>query len=108
MTRGSFKIETHLVLAAPVAESVQMETIQRYQTLPIHKIIMTKLDETSRFGSMYNVLSQAGIPVSYLSAGQRVPEDLEPATRQGLVELVLGEQPTVMGAERPLLAEVAH
>jgi flagellar biosynthesis protein FlhF len=108
MTRGSFKIETHLVLAAPVAESVQMETIQRYQTLPIHKIIMTKLDETSRFGSMYNVLSQAGIPVSYLSAGQRVPEDLEPATRQGLVELVLGEQPTVMGAERPLLVEVAH
>ena len=108
LTRGSLKIETHLVLAAPVAESVQMDTIRRYQSLPIHKIIMTKLDETSRCGSMYNVLSQAGIPVSYLSAGQRVPEDLEAATRQRLVELVLGEIPTVVGAEPTVLAEVAY
>jgi flagellar biosynthesis protein FlhF len=108
MTRGSLKIETHLVLAAPVTESVQMDTIRRYQSLPIHKIIMTKLDETSRYGSMYNVLSQAGIPVSYLSAGQRVPEDLDEATRQRLVELALGEQPTVVVAEPPVLAEVAH
>jgi flagellar biosynthesis protein FlhF len=85
-----------------------MDTIRRYQSLPIHKIIMTKLDETSRYGSMYNVLSQAGIPVSYLSAGQRVPEDLEVATRQRLVELVLGEQPTAVGVEPSFLAEVAH
>jgi flagellar biosynthesis protein FlhF len=108
MTRGSLKIETHLVLAAPVAESVQMDTIRRYQSLPIHKIIMTKLDETSRYGSMYNLLSQSRIPVSYLSAGQRVPEDLEAATRQGLVDLVLGEQPTVVGAGTAVLAGVAH
>jgi flagellar biosynthesis protein FlhF len=108
MTRGSLKIETHLVLAAPVTESVQRDTIRRYQSLPIHKIIMTKLDETLRYGSMYNILSQAGIPVSYLSAGQRVPEDLEAATRQGLVDLVLGEGPTVVGAEPSVLAEVAH
>ena len=92
MTRGSFKIESHLVLAAPVTETVQMETIRRYQSLPIQKIIMTKLDETSQYGSMYNVLSQSGIPVSYLSAGQRVPEDLELATRQGLVDLVWANQ----------------
>ncbi len=108
MTRGSMKIETHLVLAAPVAESVQLETIRRYQSLPIHKIIMTKLDETSRFGSLYNVLSQAGIPVSYLSAGQRVPEDLDVATRQLLVDLVLGKKSTELCVELPVFAEVAH
>jgi len=108
MTRGSFKIETHLVLAAPVAEAVQMETIRRYQSLPIHKIIMTKLDETLKFGGVYNLLSQAGIPVSYLSAGQRVPEDLEVATRQRLVELVLGKLPTLMDAESTEFAEVTR
>lgn len=108
MTRGSFNIETHLVLAAPVAESVQMDTIRRYQALPIHKIIMTKLDETSRFGSMYNMLSHAGIPVSYLSAGQRVPEDLDVATRPRLVDLVLGERATIVSAEQPVVAELAY
>ena len=108
MTREACKIETHLVLAAPVAESVQLDTIRRYQSLPIQNIIMTKLDETPRYGSMYNLLSHAGIPVSYLSAGQRVPEDLDVATRQRLVNLVLGEQPTMVGDEQPVLAEVAH
>jgi len=57
---------------------------------------------------MYNVLSQTGIPVSYLSAGQRVPEDLESATRQRLVDLVLDEQPILVGGESALLAEGAH
>ena len=73
MTRGSFKLETHLVLAAPVAESVQMEVIRRYQSVPIHKVIVTKLDEMPSYGGLYNVLSQTGLPVSYLSSGQRVP-----------------------------------
>lgn len=106
MTREACKIETHLVLAAPVAESVQLDTIRRYQSLPIQNIIMTKLDETLRYGSMYNLLSHAGIPVSYLSAGQRVPEDLEPATRQRLVELVWGEPPAVVHAEQSTLVGV--
>ncbi len=108
MTRGSFKIESHLVLAAPAAESVQMETIRRYQTLPIHKIIMTKLDEATKFGSLYNVLSQAGVPVSYLSAGQRVPEDLDAATRSCLVDLVLGDHSTTVEAEPTALVEATQ
>ncbi|MEE8126216.1 MAG: flagellar biosynthesis protein FlhF [Nitrospirales bacterium] len=108
MTRGSFKLETHLVLAAPVAESVQMEVIRRYQSVPIHKVIVTKLDEMSSYGGLYNVLSQTGLPVSYLSSGQRVPEDLEVATSQRLVELIWGESPSSLVPVSPTLAEVAH
>ena len=91
LNRGRLKLENHLVLAAPVAESGLMEVVRRYQSLPIHRIIWTKLDEVSTYGAMFNVLSQAGIPVSFLSAGQRVPEDLEVATRRRLVELIRGE-----------------
>ena len=108
MTRGVGKIETHLVLAAPMSESVQMDTIRRYQSLPVQKLIMTKLDESPKFGGMYTLLSQSGLPVSYLSAGQRVPEDLEIATRQRLVDLIVGGQPGFMGAEQTVLAEVAR
>ncbi|MCA9420833.1 MAG: hypothetical protein KC592_07435, partial [Nitrospira sp.] len=91
ITRGQVQVETHLVLAAPMAESVQMDTIRRYQSVPIHKLMITKLDEVSMGGSLYNVLAQTGLPVSYLSAGQRVPEDLEMATRARLVELAWGQ-----------------
>jgi flagellar biosynthesis protein FlhF len=59
-------------------------------------------------GSLYNVLSQAGLPVSYLSAGQRVPEDLEIATRDRLVEFVWGKlYNQVVQANAPL-AEVVR
>jgi len=91
LNRGRLKLENHLVLAAPVAESGLMEVVRRYQSLPIHRIIWTKLDEVATYGSLYNILSHAGIPVSFLSAGQRVPEDLEVATRRRLVELIRGE-----------------
>jgi len=108
ITRGQFQLETHLVLAAPMAESVQMETIHRYQSIPIHKLMITKLDEVSTGGSLYNVLAQTGLPVSYLSAGQRVPEDLEIATRKRLVELVWEHSPSQLIQDDVPLVEVAH
>ena len=108
ITRGQFQMETHLVLAAPMAESVQMETIHRYQSIPVHKLMITKLDEMSTGGSLYNVLSQAGLPVSYLSSGQRVPEDLEIATRTRLVELVWGHSASQAKQHGVPLVEVAH
>jgi flagellar biosynthesis protein FlhF len=108
ITRGQVHVETHLVLAAPMAELVQMDTIRRYQSVPIHKLIITKLDEVSTGGGLYNVLSQTGLPVSYLSAGQRVPEDLEVATRTRLVELAWGQSPGQVLQERVPLTGVAH
>ena len=108
ITRGQFQLETHLVLAAPMAESVQIETIRRYQSIPIHKLMITKLDEMPTGGSLYNVLSQTGLPVSYLSAGQRVPEDLEIATRKRLVELVWEHSPSQVIQDSAPLVEVAH
>lgn len=108
ITRGQLHVETHLVLAAPMAESVQMDTIRRYQSVPIHKLMITKLDEVSMGGGLYNVLSQTGLPVSYLSAGQRVPEDLEIATRTRLVELAWGQFQNQALQEREPLTGVAH
>jgi flagellar biosynthesis protein FlhF len=108
ITRGQLHVETHLVLAAPMAESVQMDTIRRYQSVPIHKLMITKLDELSMGGGLYNVLAQTGLPVSYLSAGQRVPEDLEIATRTRLVELAWGQSLSHELQERVPLTGVAH
>jgi flagellar biosynthesis GTPase FlhF len=54
------------------------------------------------------VLSQTGLPVSYLSAGQRVPEDLEIATRNRLVELVWAKLHSQVIQDNVPLVEVAH
>ncbi|GJL53249.1 MAG: flagellar biosynthesis protein FlhF [Nitrospirales bacterium] len=82
------KIDTHLVLAAPTTESVLHDVIQQYRTIPIHKLVFTKLDEVEHLGTLYNLLHCTGLPLSYMSMGQRVPEDLEVATNRRIVDLV--------------------
>jgi flagellar biosynthesis protein FlhF len=91
LNRGRLKLENHLVLAAPVSEAGLLDVIRRYRSLPVHRIILTKLDEVQTYGVLFNVLVHAGLPVSFLSAGQRVPEDLEVAARKRLADLIRGK-----------------
>ncbi len=88
IARQNLNIETHLVLAAPTTESILHDVIQQYRTIPIHRLLFTKLDEVSHVGKLFNLLHYTGLPLSYFSMGQRVPEDLELATTQRVVELL--------------------
>ena len=79
-------VETHLVLAAPTERTVQQEVVRRYSAIPIHRLLFTKLDEARQTGTLFDLIHHAGLPVSYLSAGQRVPEDLEQATSNAILD----------------------
>ena len=81
-------VETHLVLSAPTDSLVQEEVIRRYNAIPIHRLLLTKLDEATSCGGIFNLIHQTGLPVSYLAAGQRVPEDLEEATSKAIVDRI--------------------
>jgi len=52
-------------------------------------LIITKVDESSDFSGVFNQLCHHKVPISYLTTGQRVPEDLEVATRRKVTELFL-------------------
>lgn len=69
--------ETHLVLSATTKDSDLRDMIKRYQKIAISKLLFTKLDETSRIGNIYNAVYTSGIPVSYCTFGQSVPDDIE-------------------------------
>jgi len=73
----------HLVLAAPTRTRELRESVRRFGRLPLDSIIFTKLDECEDRGALLNIPSHGNLPVSYLTNGQRVPEDLltaDPAT----------------------------
>ena len=53
------------------------------------RLILTKLDEADGLGGVLAVLGQANRPVSYLTTGQAVPDDIEPADRTRLARLIL-------------------
>jgi flagellar biosynthesis protein FlhF len=86
-------MDTHLVLPASMRTSDLRRTAQRYSIFGPRKLIFTRLDETETFGPILSQSVRMGKPVSYLSRGQRIPEDLEPATRDGILDLVLKAEP---------------
>ncbi len=83
------EVEAHLLLSAATREADLTVVLDRFMTLPVKSLIFSKLDETTQYGSLFNVLQRTGLPLSYLSTGQRVPEDLEVATPELLAEVLL-------------------
>ena len=56
--------------------------------------MFTKLDETGSFGGILNEAVRTGKPLSFFATGQRIPEDLEAATKSRAAELILGGRAT--------------
>jgi flagellar biosynthesis protein FlhF len=52
-------------------------------------MLFTKLDESTGFGSIFNHSIRFKLPIAYLTTGQKVPEDIEVATKERLVDLLL-------------------
>jgi flagellar biosynthesis protein FlhF len=82
---GSPAVKLYLVLAANAQIAALEETVAAFGAAALQGAIITKADETSSFGGVLSVLSSHGLPVAYVSEGQRVPEDLAPARSHSLV-----------------------
>ena len=53
-------------------------------------LLLTKLDEATGLGGVLPVARQSGLPLSYLTNGQNVPDDIETADSHRLARLILG------------------
>ncbi|WP_169977480.1 flagellar biosynthesis protein FlhF [Tautonia rosea] len=84
--------EIHLVLSAVSGEKSLHAVVERFAPLGFDRLILTKLDEADRLGALLGVVSRAGRPVSYLTIGQGVPDDIESADRDRLAALILGQE----------------
>lgn len=81
----------HLVLSSTTKNKDLKYIIEGYQILHYSSIIVTKLDETSTYGSILNILELAKIPLSFVTTGQNVPDDIKELTGEKIVSLILGE-----------------
>jgi flagellar biosynthesis protein FlhF len=90
--------EVHLVLSATAGERSLRAAVERFALVHADRLILTKLDEADGLGGVLAVLGQADRPVSYLTTGQAVPDDIEPADRARLARLILGDD--VIGERR--------
>ena len=84
-------IEKHLVLSATTRENELLHSLKAFQPLDVERTIFTKTDECSNLGVLLNVQLHNAQPLSFLTNGQRVPEDLLEIDRRSVAELILSE-----------------
>jgi flagellar biosynthesis protein FlhF len=78
----------HLVMAANIKYRDMLNVIDRMGVVPLSALIFTKLDETASYGTILNVMRDFGLPVSFFTVGQNVPNDIEVARGDRFVELL--------------------
>ncbi len=83
------KFNHFLVLSATAKDEDLKQTILHFREIDINSLIFTKLDETVHHGCILNQLLRFNYPISYMGTGQRVPEDIEPATQKRLLSFLL-------------------
>jgi flagellar biosynthesis protein FlhF len=66
------------------------DIIERMAVVPISHVIFTKMDETVSYGALYNVMKLLNRPLSFFTTGQNVPNDIEVASGERFVSLLLG------------------
>jgi flagellar biosynthesis protein FlhF len=82
-------VEVALTLAASAQAGVVEETLQQYAVLAPSCCVLTKLDECSSLGGVLSGLMRTGLPLSYVSDGHSIPDDLRPARAIELVALAV-------------------
>jgi flagellar biosynthesis protein FlhF len=88
---GRRHVRTHLVLAADTPATTARRVIDRYAPLRPSRVVITRLDECDSVSPLLSVVREQGLPVSYLTNGQRIPEDLWRATPASLAAALLRE-----------------
>jgi flagellar biosynthesis protein FlhF len=83
------RIENHLVLSATTKDTDLAQNAKRFSVLPIQTYIFTKIDETQEYTPLFNQLFRHKKPLSFLTNGQKVPEDIEWASKGRVANLIL-------------------
>lgn len=81
--------EVHLVLSAATKPKDLLHAVKAYRVGKSMRLLLTKFDETLTFGSIVSVVRETGLPLSYISFGQEVPEDLEAAQAERIARLAV-------------------
>lgn len=92
--------EIHLVLSSTARSRVLQQTAERFSVVGTTSLIITKLDEAAGLGNLLPLAQASQLPISYVTNGQNVPEDIEIASVPRLARWILGQ-------DAPAAAEIS-
>lgn len=83
--------EVHLLLSLNTKSRDLRNIISKFSALNPDRALLTKIDETSSYGDILNIKENYNLPLSYLTCGQDVPEDLEIADFETIYKYLFGD-----------------
>jgi flagellar biosynthesis protein FlhF len=91
---GCPEVDAHLVVPGYMKPIDLRRCIQRYEIFRPSRLLVTKLDETHSFGSVFSEAARAGLSLSFLAHGPMIPRDIRPASPEDLLALAVERHPT--------------
>jgi flagellar biosynthesis protein FlhF len=82
--------ETVLVLSLTGKTKDMVAVAAQFRKYGIKKVLFTKLDETSVYGAIFNLIMGFELIPTYVAGGQTVPDDIEPFNGAAYIHLLLG------------------
>lgn len=92
MLGGRLDVRTHLVIPADTSLRTAKRMLTQFADARPDRVIVSRLDEAEAPAELFGWLLTIGLPLSYVTTGQRVPEDLERATPAALAAVLLGDE----------------
>jgi flagellar biosynthesis protein FlhF len=87
------EVDIHLVLPASTRTDDLSSAVDRFEIFKPTKLLFTKLDEAGALGHVFSLAVRRGTPVSFLTTGQQIPEDLDVAVRERIVGRIMQPMP---------------
>ncbi|HEX3998308.1 MAG TPA: flagellar biosynthesis protein FlhF [Pirellulales bacterium] len=84
--------EVHLVLSSVAGATTLARTAEQFAAVGATGLMLTKLDEVANLGHVLPLVRSSRLPLSYVTDGQNVPDDIRPADKRHLARLILGLQ----------------
>lgn len=83
------QLDVHLVVPGYMKARDLRLCIEKYARFRPTKLLVTKMDETHSFGSIFSEAARAGLKLSFVAYGPGIPQDIRPVCSEDLLSMAL-------------------
>ncbi len=83
------QLDVHLVVPGYMKARDLRQCIEKYARFRPTKLLVTKMDETYSFGSIFSEAARAGLKLSFAAYGPAIPQDIRPVHSEDLLSIAM-------------------
>lgn len=91
LVRYLHEVKIYLVMSMTTSFKDMKSIIDSYGFLKEYRLLFTKLDEATSYGNILNMKVLTGKPLSYFTIGQSVPDDIEVADKERIIQYIFDQ-----------------